>query len=80
MGHYAVQLANIGNIHVTATCGSLNFEFVKNLGADEVIDYKTPERQAVKSPSDKKYDVVVNCTTGMSWSTFELSWERMEKL
>lgn len=71
VGHYAVQLAKLGNVHVTATCGSRNFDFVKDLGADEVIDYKTAEGAAVKSPSGKKYDAVINCTTGFSWSTFE---------
>ncbi|XP_071689378.1 chloroplast envelope quinone oxidoreductase homolog [Rutidosis leptorrhynchoides] len=71
VGHYAVQLAKLGNTHVTATCGARNIEFVKSLGADEVLDYKTPEGAALKSPSSKKYDVVVDCTTGTPWSTFE---------
>ncbi|KAL4587931.1 hypothetical protein LXL04_000808 [Taraxacum kok-saghyz] len=71
VGHYAVQLAKLGNTHVTATCGARNIEFVKNLGADEVLDYKTPEGSALKSPSGTKYDVVVNCTTGIPWATFE---------
>lgn len=71
VGHYAVQLAKLGNAHVTATCGARNIEFVKSLGADEVLDYKTPEGAALKSPSGQKYDVVVHCTTGIPWSTFE---------
>lgn len=71
VGHYAVQLAKLGNTHVTATCGARNIEFVKSLGADEVLDYKTPEGAALKSPSGQKYDVVVDCTTGTPWSTFE---------
>lgn len=71
VGHYAVQLAKLGNIHVTATCGARNIDFVTGLGADEVIDYKTPEGAALKSPSGKKYDAVINCTTGISWSTFD---------
>ncbi|KAL9296002.1 hypothetical protein ACSQ67_021898 [Phaseolus vulgaris] len=45
VGHYAVQLAKLGNTHVTATCGARNIEFVKGLGADEVLDYRTPEGQ-----------------------------------
>ncbi|KVI03791.1 chloroplast envelope quinone oxidoreductase homolog [Cynara cardunculus var. scolymus] len=71
VGHYAVQLAKLGNTHVTATCGARNIEFVKSLGADEVLDYKTPEGAALKSPSGKKYDAVIDCTTGIPWSTFE---------
>ncbi|CAJ2655333.1 unnamed protein product [Trifolium pratense] len=71
VGVFAVQLAKLGNNHVTATCGARNLEFVKGLGADEVLDYKTPEGVALKSPSGRKYDVVVNCTTGIPWSTFD---------
>jgi len=71
VGHYAVQLAKLGNTHVTATCGARNIEFVKSLGADEVLDYKTPEGAALKSPSGKKYDAVIHCAAGVPWSTFE---------
>ncbi|KAK7395422.1 hypothetical protein VNO78_15980 [Psophocarpus tetragonolobus] len=71
VGHYAVQLAKLGNTHVTATCGARNIELVKSLGADEVIDYKTPDGAALKSPSGKKYDAVVHCASGFPWSTFE---------
>uniref|UniRef100_A0A803PFY6 Enoyl reductase (ER) domain-containing protein n=1 Tax=Cannabis sativa TaxID=3483 RepID=A0A803PFY6_CANSA len=71
VGQYAVQLAKLGNTHVTATCGARNIELVKSLGADEILDYKTPEGAALKSPSGRKYDAVIHCATGISWSTFE---------
>ncbi|KAL3716159.1 hypothetical protein ACJRO7_007859 [Eucalyptus globulus] len=71
VGHYAVQLAKLGNTHVTATCGARNINFVKSLGADEVLDYKTPEGSALKSPSGKKYDFVVHCARAFPWSVFE---------
>ncbi|XP_031259002.1 chloroplast envelope quinone oxidoreductase homolog [Pistacia vera] len=71
VGHYAVQLAKLGNTHVTATCGARNIEFVKSLGADEVLDYKTPDGAALKSPSGRKYDAVIHCASAMPWSTFE---------
>ncbi|MFQ6619547.1 hypothetical protein Gotur_001145 [Gossypium turneri] len=71
IGHYAVQLAKLGNTHVTATCGARNLDFVKSLGADEVLDYKTPDGAALKSPSGRKYDVVIHCASGIPWSTFE---------
>ena len=44
---------------------------MKSLGADEVIDYKTPEGAALKSPSGKMYDAVIHCASGIPWSTFE---------
>ncbi|KAI3834126.1 hypothetical protein MKW92_008063 [Papaver armeniacum] len=71
VGQYAVQLAKLGNVHVTATCGARNIEFVKSLGADEVLDYKTPEGVALTSPSGCKYDFVIHCATGIPFSTFE---------
>ncbi|MCI57980.1 quinone-oxidoreductase-like protein, partial [Trifolium medium] len=55
VGVYAVQLAKLGNNHVTATCGARNTALVKDLGADEVLDYKTPEGATLKSPSGRKY-------------------------
>ncbi|KAI9084665.1 hypothetical protein K1719_033309 [Acacia pycnantha] len=71
VGHYAVQLAKLGNTFVTATCGARNMDFVKSLGADEVLDYKTPEGASLKSPSGRKYDAVIHGTIGIPWSTFE---------
>ncbi|KAL4192608.1 hypothetical protein AMTRI_Chr06g172870 [Amborella trichopoda] len=58
VGHFAVQLAKLGNIHVTATCGARNIELVKSLGADE-------------SPSGRKYDAAISCATNIPWPTFE---------
>ncbi|GMP90282.1 hypothetical protein CsSME_00041484 [Camellia sinensis var. sinensis] len=59
VGHYAVQLAKLGNMHVTATCSQPQFR-------EELRC-----RRGLKSPSDKKYDVVVQCARGFPWSTFE---------
>ncbi|KAB2020914.1 hypothetical protein ES319_D07G102700v1 [Gossypium barbadense] len=65
VGQYAVQLAKLGNTNVTATCGAHNLDLVKSLGADEVLDYKTPDGVA------RKYDVVIHCEMDIPWSTFE---------
>lgn len=40
VGGFAVQLAKAAGITVFATCSSHNVNFVKDLGASEVIDYK----------------------------------------
>ncbi|KAI9084696.1 hypothetical protein K1719_033340 [Acacia pycnantha] len=71
VGHLAVQLAKLGNTFVTAICGSRNIDLIRSLGADEVLDYKTPEGAALKSPSGRKYDAVIHCATGIPWSTFK---------
>ncbi|CAK9278319.1 unnamed protein product [Sphagnum jensenii] len=52
VGTLYVQLAKLGGCFVTATCGARNMALVKNLRADEVVDYKTPEGMRYKSPSD----------------------------
>ena len=39
VGHFAVQLAKHLGAHVVAVCGAGNAEFVRALGADEVVDY-----------------------------------------
>ncbi|CAN0897982.1 Chloroplast envelope quinone oxidoreductase homolog [Linum grandiflorum] len=72
VGHYAIQLAKLAtNVHITATCGARNIKLVKSLGADEVLDYKTPAGVALESPSGRSYDAVIHCATGIPWSRFE---------
>ncbi|KAK3145024.1 hypothetical protein QOZ80_4AG0321540 [Eleusine coracana subsp. coracana] len=71
VGTYAVQLAKLGNHHVTATCGTRNLELVRSLGADEVLDYTTPEGAALKNQCGKKYDYIINITYDGKWSMFK---------
>jgi len=65
------QLAKLGGAHVTATCGARNIALIKSLGADEVLDYKTPEGSKLQSPSGKKYDVVIHCSKFQPFSYFK---------
>lgn len=40
VGSFAVQLAKLQGAHVTAVCSARKADFVRGLGADEVVDYR----------------------------------------
>ncbi|WP_367133433.1 MULTISPECIES: NADP-dependent oxidoreductase [Streptomyces] len=49
VGHLAVQIAKVRGAHVTALASAPKHDFVRSLGADEVIDYRTTDyTEAVK--------------------------------
>ncbi|MTI87509.1 MAG: NAD(P)-dependent alcohol dehydrogenase [Balneolaceae bacterium] len=56
VGHFAVQIAKAYGAKVTGVCSSKNVDFVKTLGADQVIAY---DRQSIHH-HDGKYDLVVD--------------------
>jgi NADPH:quinone reductase len=61
VGSFAVQFAKCGGVLVAATCGTANMAYVKSLGADRVIDYKTEDVcQAVRDWSAEGVDVVLD--------------------
>lgn len=64
-GSVAVQLAKKMGCKVVATCSRKNADFVKKLGADEVIDYHTENvaQEALRSPC-APYAVVLDCVGG----------------
>uniref|UniRef100_A0A0D9W3U5 Enoyl reductase (ER) domain-containing protein n=1 Tax=Leersia perrieri TaxID=77586 RepID=A0A0D9W3U5_9ORYZ len=72
VGTYAVQLAKLGNHRVTATCGTRNLDLIASLGADEVLDYTSPEGATLTSSTGKnKYDFIVNISDKNKWSAFK---------
>ncbi len=56
VGHFAVQIAKHAGAHVVAICGAANAEFVRGLGADEVIDYARDDF----TRRDDRFDVVLD--------------------
>lgn len=61
VGIFLLQLVKLAGAHATVTCGERNMELMRNLKADEVLDYRTPEAASYTSPSGRKYHVVLNC-------------------
>lgn len=56
VGTFAIQLAKHLGAYVATTTSEKNFELVKQLGADVVIDYKTQDFENIL----KDYDLVLN--------------------
>jgi len=60
VGSWVVQLAKVAGATVIGTAGTDNVEFVKGLGADEVVDYKTTKLKDWVQTSGQ-VDVVIDC-------------------
>ena len=55
---FAIQLAKYIGAHVITTTSATNIDYVKELGADEVIDYKTQDFTEMVSDCDAVFDTV----------------------
>ncbi|KAL8286378.1 hypothetical protein RQP46_004395 [Phenoliferia psychrophenolica] len=62
VGAYAIQLAKLSGHKVVATASPANFEYVKSLGADVVVDYHDAEKavQEIKAATGGKLSLVVD--------------------
>lgn len=58
VGVYAIQIAKNMGAHVTAVCSTRNIDLVRELGADQVIDYTTTNPLATEQAYDLVYDAV----------------------
>ncbi len=71
VGVFAVQLARLHNAHVTATASTRNVEFVRELGADRVIDYTKARFEDEARDVDVVFDTVGGDTLQRSWSVLK---------
>ncbi|KAG9190959.1 NADPH2:quinone reductase [Alternaria panax] len=70
-GTFAIQIAKALGCHVTTTCSGSNTQLCKDLGADEVIDYRENDVPTLLANSSKHYDMVLD-NVGHQ---FELYWK-----
>ncbi|PIA94406.1 Zinc-type alcohol dehydrogenase-like protein [Cercospora beticola] len=70
-GTFAIQIAKALGCYVTTTCSSANVELCKQLGADEVIDYRNTDVTAHITRQGTQYDLLVDCagTPAIFWKS-----------
>jgi NADPH:quinone reductase-like Zn-dependent oxidoreductase len=68
VGSMAVQLARIAGAEVIGTASSANLEYVRQLGATQVIDYREERFEQSISPVDIVLDLIGGETQDRSWS------------
>jgi NADPH:quinone reductase-like Zn-dependent oxidoreductase len=68
VGNIAVQLGHWKGAHVIATASAANLDFVRSLGADEVIDYTSVNIEDAVHDVDVVLDTVGGDVTAHSWS------------
>src|SRR4029434_9350917 len=58
VGAYAVQMAKQAGLHVVASAGSADLDYVRGLGAERVVDYKKERFEDSVSGVDVVLDTV----------------------
>jgi len=71
VGCIAVQLAHWRGARVTGTASHSNLDFVRGLGADEVIDYQATRFEDVVRDIDLVFDTVGGETLERSWAVLK---------
>ena len=59
-GSFAIQLAKRAGAHVTAVDNAAKLDFMRSLGADEVIDHRTEDYTRAERPYDLVLDLVAH--------------------
>ncbi|MDX1293829.1 MAG: zinc-binding dehydrogenase, partial [Hyphomonas sp.] len=72
LGHLLIQIAKLHKCHVVAVCGGpKKVEFVKSLGADRAIDYKSESVADVLASEYKdRLDVAIDTVSGSIFDAF----------
>jgi NADPH:quinone reductase-like Zn-dependent oxidoreductase len=68
VGHFAVQFAKARGATVLATASAADLDFVRDLGADQAIDYKAQRFEDIAHDIDVVFDLVAGETQDRSWA------------
>jgi NADPH:quinone reductase-like Zn-dependent oxidoreductase len=67
VGHFAIQFAKVAGATVLTTVAGKDCAFVRELGADEAIDYKAQRFESLANDIDLVFDLVGGETQARSW-------------
>ena len=68
---FAIQLAKHIGAHVVTTASAVNHDYLRGLGADEIIDYNTQDFTKVVSACDAVFDTVGGDVTQASFTVLK---------
>ncbi|HEY6455869.1 MAG TPA: NADP-dependent oxidoreductase [Steroidobacteraceae bacterium] len=71
VAHFAIQFAKTRGAHVITTVSAPHIDFVRRLGADEVIDYKAQRFEDVIDEVDVVFDLVGGAIQERSWQVLK---------
>jgi NADPH:quinone reductase-like Zn-dependent oxidoreductase len=71
VGYLAVQFAKLNGAEVLATAGTEAVSFVKSLGADRVVDYKSERFEEAVADVDLVFDLIGGETRDRSWGVLK---------
>jgi alcohol dehydrogenase len=71
IGTFAIQLAKNLGAYIATTASSEDADFVKSLGADEVIDYKTQKFEEIIKDYDVVFDLIGGETAKKSYQALK---------
>lgn len=72
VGHFAVQIAKVHGAKVTAVCSGKNADFLKSLGADQVISY---DKEDIHQHATR-YDLVADIHGNLTFADFTRMGQR----
>ena len=71
VGSFAVQMAKDHGARVIGTCSAENVDYVRSLGADEIVDYKKQRFEEIAKDVDAVIDLVGGDTQARSWGVLK---------
>ncbi|AYG69872.1 MULTISPECIES: NADP-dependent oxidoreductase [unclassified Rhizobium] len=71
VGHLAIQFAKARGAWVATTASAVDRDFLSDLGADQIIDYKSERFETIVEPVDLVFDLVSGETQERSFSVIK---------